>query len=185
MRDDLFKTIVLGQFEAALDMLAHAVRRCPERGATSHWHGIIGKYPFWQVAYHALCFVDLYTATSNEAWEPHPLFHPKGMAELRKEYPSRSFAKTEILAYLELCNEKVRASLAAETPASFAKPSGFSWVPISRAELPLYSLRHLQHHVGQLTAYLRRAKIGTRWGYTGRVLEPVTARPSGRRRREG
>lgn len=183
MRDDLFKSLVLSQFEASLDMMAHAVQRCPAK----HWEGIIGKYPFWQVAYHALCFVDLYTAPSNEAWRPHPELHPKGLAELQKEYPSRSFAKAEILAYIELCNDKVRASLAAETPKSFARPSGFSWVPVTRAELPIYSLRHLQHHVGQLTAYLRRAKVGTRWGYAGRVLAPpaVTAPPAEPRRRAG
>jgi hypothetical protein len=191
MRDQLFKDLVLSQFESALDMMAHAIQRCP----TKHWEGIIGKYPFWQVAYHALCFVDLYTATDNDSWRPHPDLHPKGVAELRKEFPSRSFSKAELLGYVELCNQKVRASLAAESARSFGRPSGFAWVPVTRAELPIYSLRHLQHHVGQLTASLRRAKVSTRWGYKGRVLVPatdppseqeaVTAPPTGLRRRGG
>lgn len=182
MRDELYTSVVLGQFEAALDMMAHAVHRCPAK----HWNGIIGSYPFWQVAYHALCFVDLYAAPSLEAWQPDPTLHPKGLAELRSERPSRRFSKKEILGYVETCNGKVRAALAAETPRTFARPSGFSWVPVNRAELPIYSLRHLQHHVGQLTAFLRREKVATRWGYTGRVLIPaVTDRPAARRRRAG
>ncbi len=181
MRDDLYRSIVLGQFESALDMAAHAISRCPAK----HWEGIIGKYPFWQVAYHALCFVDLYASPSDDAWKPHPTFHPKGRAELSDEYPSRIFTKAELLAYVEFCNERVKASLSAETPASLRRPSGFSWVKINRAELPIYSLRHLQHHVGQLTAYLRRVNIGTRWGFTGRVLVPVTAPPAARRRPGG
>jgi len=39
----------------------------------------------------------------------------------------------------------------------------FPWLSCSRAELPRYSLRHLQHHTGQLGAFLRRAKVATRW----------------------
>ena len=30
------------------------------------------------------------------------------------------------------------------------------WLPFSRLELHLYNLRHIQHHTGQLSAYLRR-----------------------------
>ncbi len=181
MHDDLYRSIVLGQFEAALDMAAHAIRRCPAK----HWEGIIGRYPFWQVAYHALCYVDLYAAPSNDAWQPHPTFHPAGRAELTDEFPSRRFTKAELLAYVEHCATQVKASIEAETPRSLRGPSGFSWVKVNRAELPIYSLRHLQHHVGQLTAFLRRVNIGTRWGYTGRALEPVTAPRVARRRREG
>lgn len=44
----------------------------------------------------------------------------------------------------------------AETPDSLAAPSGFSWRPFSRGELHLYNLRHIQHHTGALSAYLRR-----------------------------
>ncbi|MBL9121866.1 MAG: DinB family protein [Phycisphaerae bacterium] len=178
--NDHYKQAVLGQFEAALDMLANCLQRCPQK----HWDGIIGKYPFWQVAYHALCFVDLYASTSSKEWQPHEAFHPKGIQELRKEYPSRTFTKKEILVYLDLCNEKVRESLERETSASLAGPSGFSWLKMPRYEVPIYNLRHLQHHVGQLSAYLRRAKVSTKWGWRGRVLvKPVTAQPAGRRRR--
>ena len=38
---------------------------------------------------------------------------------------------------------------------------------MTRAELPIYSLRHLQHHTGQLGAFLRRAKVATKWKKDG------------------
>jgi DinB superfamily len=163
MTNDHYRRIVLGQFDAALAMHENCIGRCPQR----HWNGIIGKYPFWQVAYHALCFVDLYSAPSNEAWKPHPDFHPKGMAELRKEYPSRAFDKKELLAYLSYCSDAVHESLRRETTRSLEGPSGFSWLRMSRAEVPIYSLRHLQHHAGQLGAFLRRVKVSTRWTARG------------------
>jgi hypothetical protein len=36
------------------------------------------------------------------------------------------------------------------------KPCGISFRKITRGELHIYNLRHVQHHAGQLSAYLRR-----------------------------
>lgn len=165
MNNDAYKTAVLAQFEGSLDMLADCVRRCPAK----HWNGIIGTYPFWQVAHHALSFVDFYAARSAAEWTPHETYLPKGRRDLDAEYPSRSFSKREILDYLEYCNGRVRESLARETARSLAGPSGFPRLKMTRAEVPIYNLRHLQHHVGQLSAHLRRAKVNTRWGWRGRT----------------
>jgi hypothetical protein len=65
-------------------------------------------------------------------------------------------------------------TLAAETADTFQGPSGFPYRPSTRGELHLYNLRHIQHHTGQLSAYLRRVDrsmndddalpwIGTGW----------------------
>ena len=54
--------------------------------------------------------------------------------------------------------------MACVTPASFQNESGFSRLPFSRGELHLYNIRHVQHHVGQLSAYLRRiVEDGEQW----------------------
>lgn len=170
MKLQLYRQIVQGQFDAALAMTDDCLRRCP----TKHWDGIIGKYPFWHVAYHALCYVDLYAAKSNELWKPHT-FHPKGMLELSNEYPSRRFEKPELRSYVEYCRNVVTQSLSAETEKSLVGPSGFSWVKLPRAELPIYSLRHLQHHAGQLGAFLRLQKVGTRWVFGQTQPQPEPA----------
>ena len=67
-----------------------------------------------------------------------------------------------------------KASLAAETEESLQSPSGLRGRPTTRGELHIYNLRHVQHHVGQLSAFLRRVDptlndskgppwIGTGW----------------------
>ncbi len=158
-----YRRIVLGQFEASLAMLEECIRNCPPK----KWEGIIGKYPFWQVAYHALYCTDLYTARNEGSWRLHDTFHPGGMADVEGEYPTRMFTKRELLAYLEYVSKRVRASMRRETEASLRGPSGFSWLKMPRAEVPIYSMRHVQHHAGQLGAYLRRAKVKTRWVKSG------------------
>ena len=163
MMTQVYKRIVQSQVDAAFAMLEYCIRNCPAK----KWNGTIGKYPFWQVAYHALYCADLYTATSEDNWKLHPKFHPAGIADVQEEYPSRVFSKRELLAYLNYCSKRMRSSLKRETELSLKGPAGFSWLKFTRAELPLYNLRHLQHHTGQLGAYLCRAKIKSRWVKSG------------------
>jgi uncharacterized damage-inducible protein DinB len=154
---------IRAQYEAALSMLDECIRLCPEQ----HWDGIIGKYPFWMVAYHTLCFTDLYLEPDESTFKTHPRLHPKGMQEFDDEYPSRRFAQAELLEYLQLCRAKLARRLAAETPEVLAGPSGHARRKFSRAELHLYSMRHVQHHAGQLSAFLRRAGVETHWASSG------------------
>lgn len=160
------------QYSASLAMLAACIEQCPD----AHWDGVapsvVGKYPFWMVAYHVLCFVDCYLSPSNEEFKagvcpPPEGFHPAGMAELEEEYPSRRMEREELRRYVVYCLEKLRRTMLSETEATLAGPSGFSWLEISRGELHLYNLRHLAHHTGQLTAFLVRMGVETRWVKAG------------------
>jgi hypothetical protein len=100
-------TILAAQYEAALCMLNDCVMKCP----AEQWAGAIAKYPFWQVAYHTLYCTDIYLTVGGEAaFTPHPVFHPKGMEDIRGEYPSRMFSRDEVLAYLAFCREKMSAT---------------------------------------------------------------------------
>lgn len=157
---DLYKQAVTAQFEASLCMLNECIEKCPEE----HWEGLIAKYPFWMVAYHALCFTDLRLWPSEEAFRPREEFHPKGMAELNEEYPSRKFEKAELLEYAAVCRRMLLEVMPGER---LEAPSGFSGLPITRAELHLHSMRHIQHHTGQLGAYLRRVGVDTGWVRAG------------------
>jgi uncharacterized damage-inducible protein DinB len=161
--DSSFRAVVRSQMEAGLWMLRRILDACPD----GQWDAPVGIYPFWAVAYHVLCFVDVYAAADNESWTPDPDIHPLGREELEREHPSRRFEREELLSYLDRCRSLVRRSLAAETDESLAGPSGFAHLPFSRAELHLYSLRHLQHHTGQLSAHLRRAGVATPWRKAG------------------
>ncbi|MCC6678055.1 MAG: DinB family protein [Phycisphaerales bacterium] len=162
----LFKNAATRQFSAALAMLGEAIEKCPDE----HWDSPIARYPFWMVAYHTLCFADVYLSKDDASWAPQTGpggMHPAGRAELDEEYPSRKFERAELLSYLDFIRRKLAESMAAETEASLAGPSGFPRLKFSRAELHLYYLRHIQHHTGQLTAILRRHGVDTGWVKSG------------------
>lgn len=187
-----FATVTVAQFHASLSMLAECVEMCPEDRWDARGAFCVGTMPFWEVVYHALCYVDCYLAQSSEAfaaeiaaraaedgseeaWSAAGVsgatggeasavnFHPAGMKELSEEHPSRRFEREELRRYAAFCRDRVERMLRDETAETLAGPSGFSWLPMSRAELHLYNLRHLAHHTGQLTAFLRRCGVETKW----------------------
>ncbi len=153
------KTILTGQFEAALCMLDESVQKCPQE----HWEGKIANHTFRQIAYHTLFFVDLYLSPNEEGFKLRD-FHDRGGDERSSTGPSPGLPKDETLSYLAICRKRALEALASETPESLERESGFSWLPFSRGELHLYNIRHVQHHTGQLSAYLRRiVEDGERW----------------------
>jgi hypothetical protein len=153
------KTILTGQFEASICMLNECVRKCPRE----HWEGKIANDSFRQVAYHTLFFVDLYLSPNEAAFTLRD-FHERGGDERLSTAPSTGLAKDETLVYLAICRQKALETLAAETAESLQRQSGFSWLPFTRGELHLSNIRHVQHHTGQLSAYLRRiVEDGERW----------------------
>ena len=91
-------------------------------------------------------------------------------------------SKDDTLTYIPLCRQKIYDSLAAETEESLAGPSGFFWYKITRGEMHLVNIRHIQHHTGQLSAYLRRVdeqfkdRKTLRWIGSGWRLESRYAR---------
>ena len=68
-----------------------------------------------------------------------------------------------------ICRQKAADTVAAETAETLAGPSGFEWLKFTRAETHVYNIRHIQHHTGQLGAYLRRfdEAINPKWVGSG------------------
>jgi hypothetical protein len=147
---DYVKTILRGQYEAALCMVDQCVRACrPE-----HWEGRIANDTFRQVAYHTLFFTDLYLSPGEGAFELRELNRRGG--DERGPTFSPGLEKDDTIVYVAICRRKVIDVLTVETAESLQGPSGFSWRKISRGELHVYNIRHVQHHAGQMSAYLRR-----------------------------
>ncbi|MCA9279361.1 MAG: DinB family protein [Phycisphaeraceae bacterium] len=171
---------ILSQFEAALAMFDECIRKC----SAEHWDMLIAKYPFWQVAYHTLCFVECYLAPSNEVFtkrvedrvaantrgENVPDFQPAGMKELEDEYPSRRMTQEELLIYFAFCLEQARMVLGSESTEQLDAPSMFPWLAMNRVETHIHNIRHIQHHTGQLGVALR--KVGVKVGWTKMGFEP-------------
>jgi DinB superfamily len=161
------KQVIVGQFEAALAMVSHCAAACP----AEHWEGCIANNTFRQVAYHALFFADYYLSPHEDAFQLREL-HRHGGDE-REAVVSPGLSKDETIQYAATCRQKANDIVMSETPETLMGPSGFSFRRISRLEMHVYNIRHLQHHVGQLSAYLRRVDpslgdrdlpwIGTGW----------------------
>lgn len=157
---DHIQQVLTSQFEGALCMLNDCLHKCPGE----HWDGKVAKYPFWQVAYHTLCFTDLYLSPSKESFRFREI-HPNGWSEFDDEYPSRRFEKPELNEYIACCREKAIETIASESAESLEGPSGFGWLRFSRLEAHVYNIRHIQHHAAQLGAALRRidGAVDPRW----------------------
>ena len=153
---DHLKTILTGQFEAALCMLKECIEKCPPE----HWETKIANDTFRQVAYHTLFYVDFYLSPSEAAFVWRDC-HARGGNERTSTEACAGLSQEETLAYLADCRQKLEQTLVAETAESLQRESGFSWLPFTRAEAHLYNIRHVQHHTGQLSASLRKVVKAT------------------------
>lgn len=160
---EYFRQTVSAQFEAALWMLNECVQHCP----SEHWHQKIANMEFGYVPYHTLCYVDLYLSPDLASFELRE-FHNKQDENRFKPKPDYPVTPSLVTDYLQICLEKMRKTIAAETEASLKLKADFDWLEeFTRGELHLYNIRHIQHHTGALSASLRRLNINLKWGHTG------------------
>lgn len=152
---DAFKTLVTNQYEAALSMLKACVDRCPD----TVWNSRGANYKFCQLVFHTLIFTDLYLGPDVESFRRQP-FHLRNerffgdYEEFEDRAPVRLYDKASILAYLEHCRSKVSEVMEGETADTLSARAG-TRRSLSRAELHIYNIRHIQHHAGQLSLRLR------------------------------
>ena len=152
------------QYLAALAMLRQAIESCPE----TLWLDAAYTNRFWHVAYHAIFYTHFYAQASEEEFHPW-VKHQKGSNYLGARataagQPAPSiepYKRTDILEYWILCRDQVAKRVPRD---KLEAESGFSWLPFTRFEVHLYSLRHLAHHTGQLADRLRIvANTGLPW----------------------
>ena len=152
--------ILQSQYLASLAMLEEVVKQCPP----SLWDDPQDTNPFWRVAFHTLLYTHLYLQHTEEDFQPWRSHHrdtqflslvlPESIYEPGQRAP---FAPADILEYLELCREQVRQQL---PTLDYDGPSGFDWLPFGKLELQIYTIRHLHHHIGELSERLAaRAKV--------------------------
>ena len=165
--ESIWKTMIWSQFGAAIDMLQNAMRVCPDElwcdcSKSPEWveRDVVG---FWYLAYHTLFFLDLYLSGSADRFTPPAPFtldelDPAGLL------PERPFTKGELQTYLDYGRNKCRATIEGMTDTELLQRAGFKWLDLTKAELLLYNMRHVQHHAAQLNLILRQ-KTGSapRW----------------------
>jgi hypothetical protein len=157
--DTSLKTIIWQQFGASIDMFENAMIACPE----ALWGDRSQRPEFWYVVFHTLFYLDLYLSDSDVGFSPPAPFTLDELDE-RGLLPERVYTKEELQKYLEHGREKCRATIASMTEERANRRCGFDWLDISVAEVLLYNMRHVQHHVGQLNLILRqKADSAPRW----------------------
>jgi uncharacterized damage-inducible protein DinB len=148
---DFWRFAIRQQFHAAIDMLANAIRACPDSSWSSK-----GQSAFWYLGYHTLIFLDLYLSSEDESqFNPPP---PFTRSELEDEVvvPELGYKKEELLSYIEHCRKKLDAVMTRMTDACAVASCPFAYRKMSNGELLLYNMRHVQHHAAQLNMRLRQ-----------------------------
>jgi len=148
---------IRSQYHAALDMLAAAVEACPD----DVWDRPEDGNRTWQVAYHALFYTHLYLQPAEADFGPWTKHRPHlQVFGDRLPWPPHDpielgepLTRADVLAYVDACRAEVDVQVAA---MDLEGPSGFDWIPMTKLEHQLYSLRHVMQHTGEL--YERLAK---------------------------
>lgn len=163
----MLKSILKSQYNASLEMMRRTIEACPDAIWTAD-----APNRFWHVAYHALFYAHLYSQPAEadfRPWARHrddlqflgPLpWPPHSLPEIGEPY-----SKAEVLAYLDECRAEVEKQV---DGLDLEGESGFSWLEFSKLELQIYSIRHIQTHVGELSGrLLTEAGIEIDWAGTG------------------
>jgi len=166
--DDRLHEALLRQYRAALAMFKQAVELCPEE----RWLSPDCPNKFWHIAYHALFFTHLYLHPSEAEFTPWPKHRPNYQFLGAIPWPPHErpridapYTRPEILEFHEFCGAEIDSMVRS---LALDAPSGFSWLKFSRLEVHLYSIRHTQHHIGQLVERLRTGEdVGVRWAGMG------------------
>ena len=161
-------TMIGGQFAAAIQMIRSAIEACPD----PLWDERADGSPFWHLAYHALFYVDFYLSYDEKTFQARD-FHKGNAHLLPGDYgqfagvvitPEKSFRKDQLLVYADHCLRKCETTFETLTDERALERCGFWWYELNVGEFLLNSLRHAQHHAGQLILLLRRrAGIGIDW----------------------
>jgi hypothetical protein len=157
------RQVLTSQYQAALTILEDCIRACPP----DLWIDPQARSQFWQIAYHALFYTHLYLQKSEATFKPwgrhrtdYQYLGPIEWDDNRVPQIGAPFSPNEVLEYLDFCRAEVESRLRS---TDFAAPSGFDWLPFNKLELQIYTIRHLQHHNGELSARLSERGIKTHW----------------------
>jgi len=147
------------QFGATIDMLGDVLHDCPdELWEKSLWEDHSDQWvakgfsKFWYLCYHTLFWLDLYLTGAEEGFSPPAPFDLVEMDQ--DESLPRTYAREELLQYLEYYRHKCQATIATLSNEQADRLCKFSWGELPFAELQLYSLRHVQEHGAQLRMFL-------------------------------
>lgn len=158
--DDPLVSVLVSQYRAGLRMLRAAIQAVPP----ALWDDAAYEHRTWRLAYHTLYVTRMYLFPSMEAVTPwqgaiEGAHSMGGDWEETAGPPAVEGVHTpaEIIEFLDSVYRSLPEAVAA---LPLEADSGFEWYPFTRLELYLMSIRHVQHHTGQLIERLRTHGVG-------------------------
>lgn len=166
---DELRVVLRSQYHASLAMLRDTIERCSDEV----WLATDNSSAFWQIAYHAIFFAHLYLHQDHRSfrpWEQHQSRNQNedglaGPPDPNSPLPliPNPYSREQALTYWKICDDMVDPAI---NGLDIQNPNcGFPWYKgVSKLEHLFISIRHIQHHTGQLADRLRNASnVGTRW----------------------
>src|SRR5258706_16148675 len=128
--DTALKPSIWQQLGASIDYLADTVNACPDQLWLSSLWNHQDEQPefsqFWYRVYHTLFWLDLYLTGAEEGFVPPA---PFTLIEQNEDgpLPERPYSKDELLAYLNECRKKCRATIETLTEETARRRCRFGW----------------------------------------------------------
>ena len=144
---DELKGMLWRQFGAVLEMLESSIMVCPE----SFWD----KKDFWYSVYHTIFWLDYYSSTDPDSFFPPESFTLSEF-DPKEILPERIYSKQELLQYLEFAGKKCFCLIDGLNEETSKERFITKKKNYNRIEMIIYSMRHVQHHIGQLNLLLRQ-----------------------------
>ena len=180
--------ILKRQWNACFLLMRTLIDRCPDEW----WTRAEDDVPVWQQLFHALLALDMYlqetprivvnrwvlaiTGEEERDWSPDEvlqLFRGVTQGLMNREWiPAAVLSKRDILDCIDVLQERCEALLDGTEDLSAPhvesdQPAflrSFYWTGATLADKYIYGLRHTQHHIGRVNAYLSR-HAGTSGGW--------------------
>ncbi len=109
---------------------------------------------------HTLLYADCYLGENVDAFR-NERFHKENAAffgdyeQLQDREPVEVYERDDMRKYMRYVRHRATDVIASESAESLSAPAQFYRRDISRAELYIYNIRHIQHHAANLGLRLR------------------------------
>ena len=137
------------QHHSTLAMLQSVIEVCPE----DTWNLEFASVPFWREAYHALFWTHNFLGDKDKAFH----FYPFGVDIDPRLFtpPNNTCVRADALQYAGQTRAYIDEVFDALTLDELGETDHYDESDFQSVyHRLLYGLRHVQHHVGKLTAYL-------------------------------
>ncbi len=152
------KSVLKGQYHAALAMLRGAIESCPDEV----WTGGVPPRQFFRLAYHTLYYTDMYSEQKFEDFVPWSKHRDDVESDQEREHLNPApYSREDILEYWDSVDSRLDAKIDAMDLTR--SECGIPWYNMPKLDHQILNIRHIQEHAGQLRDRVMEAGIDQGW----------------------